>query len=175
MHSGFYITYQVSTHLFNCLPSAQFYASRKRKPLSPVSKPGRNNNDVKNGVEGKSPSAKGTLDNYLATSQGDKNTDKPLSTTHDLLAQRDPVRRNLSSEISCSLKDECKGLSTQSQTDEASEGAQKQKSGELSEVGNGAVGGFTKGNSALLQGVENSELKKFATNFLSLYCRYCNW
>ncbi|KAF3446459.1 hypothetical protein FNV43_RR11638 [Rhamnella rubrinervis] len=137
----------------------QFYALRKTKPLSPVSKPGRNNNDVKNIVEGKSPSAKGTLDNYLVTSQDDKNTDKPSSTTHDLLTPRDPVRRNLSSEIMSSLKDECKGLSTQSQTDEASE-----------EVDNGAVGGFTKGNSAPLQGVENSELKKFATNYLPLYC-----
>lgn len=156
------------------MPSEQFYTSRKRKTLSPGLKRGRNDNDAKNVAEGKSPGAKGTLDNYLVTSQDDNKADKPSSTQHDLLARQDPVRRNLLSEISSSLKDECKGLSAQSQTDEASEGAQMQKCGNLSKVVNGASGGFTKGNSALLQGVENSELKKFATNFLSLYCRYCN-
>ncbi|XP_024930711.1 helicase and polymerase-containing protein TEBICHI isoform X3 [Ziziphus jujuba] len=148
----------------------QFYASKKRKPLSPVLKPGKKINN--NEVEGRSPSAKGTLDNYLVTSQDDNNTRKTLHTESDLLGRQDPVRRNLSSEINSSLKDESERapLPSQSQTLEAFEAVQKGKSEALSEVGNAEVG-LAKGNSAaLLQGVENSELKKFATDFLSLYC-----
>lgn len=155
------------------LKHAQFYASKKRKPLSPVLKPGKKINN--NEVEGRSPSAKGTLDNYLVTSQDDNNTRKTLHTESDLLGRQDPVRRNLSSEINSSLKDESERapLPSQSQTLEAFEAVQKGKSEALSEVGNAEVG-LAKGNSAaLLQGVENSELKKFATDFLSLYCRYC--
>ncbi|PON76487.1 Helicase and polymerase-containing protein TEBICHI [Parasponia andersonii] len=146
----------------------QFFTSKKRKSLSPCLKPGRNEKDVKKMVQG-SPSAKGTLDNYLVTSPGDDNSDKPTCAARDTLALQDAVKRNLSIEINSSLKDEDKlsFLSTQSQAAEALEANQK---GGLPEVVGYAVGGSGRGNADLVQGLEKSELKKFAADFLSLYC-----
>lgn len=97
----------------------------------------------------------------------------PLGTESDLLGRQDPVKRNLSSEIDSSLKDECERplFPSQSQTHEALEAVQKGKSKALSDVGDAAVG-LAKGNSAVLKDVKNLELKRFATDFLSLYCRY---
>ncbi|XP_062109140.1 helicase and polymerase-containing protein TEBICHI [Humulus lupulus] len=149
----------------------QFFASKKRKSVSPCLKHERKEKIVKN-LDG-SPSAKGTLDSYLVTSQGDNNSDKPSYAGHDALAPQDSVKRNLSLEIDKSRKDDCKRLlsSFQSQAAEELEPNQKETSGELLEVVGVAVGHSGKGSSSdLVQGAENSELKKFKTDFLSLYC-----
>ncbi|XP_022131667.1 helicase and polymerase-containing protein TEBICHI isoform X3 [Momordica charantia] len=58
----------------------QFYASKKRKPLTPSLKSGSYEKDGKRTFEG-SPGAKGTLDNYLVNSQDHGNSDNPVRET----------------------------------------------------------------------------------------------
>lgn len=161
--------------LFVCL-HLQFFASKKRKPSSPALKSGRNEKDVKT-VQG-SPSAKGTLDNYLRTSQDSNNLVKPSYKVGESVTRQDQVRRNLASEIDNSSKYECKQLPSSSQlhahTSEASKANQREISKGLTKVGDVAAGGSSKDYSVFAEGVENAELKKFAVDFLSLYCRYYN-
>nr|POE91459.1 helicase and polymerase-containing protein tebichi [Quercus suber] len=116
----------------------QFFASKKRKPVSPGLKFGRSEKDLKGTVEG-SPSAKGILDNYLVTSEDDNNNAKASYIARDSLSRQDAVKRNLALEINNSSKDEQVRPSLQ-------------------------------GCSTSAQAVENPELKKFAADFLSLYC-----
>lgn len=152
----------------------QFFVSKKRKPISPGFKSGRSKIAVKTSVEG-SPSAKGTLDNCLVTSQDDKNSAKPSDSAGD--TGQDAVKRKLALEFNNSSKDELNRPLFSEQlhyeTSEAVEAVHKETSLGLSAVGDVAVGGFAKGCSTSAQGVDNPELKKFAVDFLSLYCRYC--
>jgi DNA polymerase theta len=152
----------------------QFFVSKKRKPISPGLKSGKSKIAVNNTVEG-SPSAKGTLDNCLVTSEDDNNSAKPSYSAGD--SRQDAVKRKLALESNNSSKDELKrpSFSEQlvSQTSEAVEAAKKEASLGLSGMGDVAAGDFVKGCSTSAQGVDNSDLKKFAADFLSLYCRYC--
>ncbi|CAB4266528.1 unnamed protein product [Prunus armeniaca] len=145
----------------------QFFVSKKRKPLSPVLKSGRNEKDVKVKVEG-SPNAKGTLDNYLLASQENNITSEPSYKVCDSLAQQDQVRRNLTSEIDNSLKDEFKQLPLSSQlhseANDVSQANQKETSRGLTKVGD------VKEYPAFTEGEDRAELKDFAADFLSLYC-----
>jgi len=121
----------------------QFYASKKRKAASPVPKAGRFEKGARHGAD-ESPSAKGTLEGYLVSSQdgggdgcGDANTVK--------------VKRNLTSEIGGSLDNELN-----KHTVSLGQGCGDSQSIQPSEIG---------------QGVAKSERKQFAADFLSLYCR----
>nr|POE48267.1 helicase and polymerase-containing protein tebichi [Quercus suber] len=144
----------------------QFFASKKRKPVSPGLKSGRSEKDLKGTVEG-SPSAKGTLDNYLVTSEDDNNNAK----ARDSLSRQDAVKRNLALEINNSSKDEQMRPSSKLQLhSEAVEAAKKEAFREVPVVEDVSVGGLAKGCSTSAQAVENPELKKFAADFLSLYC-----
>ncbi|KAH1094449.1 hypothetical protein AAZX31_14G127200 [Glycine max] len=120
----------------------QFYASKKRKAASPVPKAGRFEKGARHGAD-ESPSAKGTLEGYLVSSQdgggdgcGDANTVK--------------VKRNLTSEIGGSLDNELN-----KHTVSLGQGCGDSQSIQPSEIG---------------QGVAKSERKQFAADFLSLYC-----
>lgn len=137
-------------------------------------KSGRSEKDLKGTVEG-SPSAKGTLDNYLVTSEDDNNNAKAASyTARDSLSRQDAVKRNLALEINNSSKDEQMRPSSQVELhSEAVEVAKKEAFREVPVVDDVSVGGLAKGCSTSAQAVENPELKKFAADFLSLYCRYC--
>ncbi|XP_062018737.1 helicase and polymerase-containing protein TEBICHI isoform X1 [Rosa rugosa] len=150
----------------------QFFASKKRKPVSPAMKSGRNEKDVKT-VEG-SPSAKATLDSYLRTSPESYNVAKPLCKFGDSAARQDQVRRNLASEMDNSSKNECMQHRFSSElhtyASEASGANQKEIAKGLTEEGDVAAGGSSKDYSDFAGGVENVELKKFAADFLSLYC-----
>lgn len=119
-----------------------------------------------------SPSAKGTLDNYLKNSQDDGHTSK-----QSLLSRHEVVKRNLSLEIDEYSKDEKNQAllsdQAQPQTTEAVKGAQKVISRCSYEAGNNEVGCHMKDGSVSAHILESSELKQFATDFLSLYCRYC--
>lgn len=154
----------------------QFFVSKKRKPVSPGLKSGRSKKDAKAITEG-SPSAKGTLDKCLVTSQEDNNTSKPSYTAKDSLGGPDAVKRKLALEIENSSKEELKqSFSSEElhpQTSEAIDEAQKETTTGLSAIGDVAVGGSANCCSTFAQGVDNSELKKFTADFLSLYCRYC--
>ncbi|XP_057957397.1 helicase and polymerase-containing protein TEBICHI isoform X2 [Malania oleifera] len=148
----------------------QFFGAKKRKAQSPGLKSGRGEKDARTAVE-VSPRAKGTLDNYLVASQDDERTLKPSHAGHGPSTTQDTVKRNLASEINLSkYVDQHAPLLAQGscQTFELSGEAQKEscryKASDLS------VEGTSKGCSLSAQGAENSELKQFAADFLSLYC-----
>lgn len=139
----------------------QFFASKKRrKCLSPGLKSKRIEKDGKATVGG-SPSAKGSLENFLVTSE-EKNM--PSLSTSDFPFGRAPIKRNLTLEISSSFK------LVEKEPLLSAEG----HSGKLDDVAV-AIAGDIKDSTAIEEAAEvvNSELKQFATNFLSLYCRYC--
>ncbi|KAL6985392.1 DNA-directed DNA polymerase [Sarracenia purpurea var. burkii] len=150
----------------------QFFANKKKKksPL-PCPKYGIAEKDSKVALEG-SPSAKGSLDGYLLTSQDGNCTSKPLPTAHVSSARQDPVKRNLTLEINLLTKDENKNvyMSTpcHSQTSEPYGEARKQQSQIPSYADDASIRCLVNSDSADSAG--NSELKQFATDFLSLYC-----
>lgn len=136
-------------------------------------KSGKVEKDAKLAVEG-SPSGKGTLDNYLRTSQEDNQTTKPSQRAYDLLAKLEPVKRNLSLEINKFTKDESKqpllSALVQPPDFEVFKIIQKVTSQVSSE---GGCDSRVNDCSVSAHVKENSELKQFANDFLSLYCRYC--
>ncbi|KAK7293723.1 hypothetical protein RJT34_16596 [Clitoria ternatea] len=150
----------------------QFYASKKRKVVSPVPKAGRFEKGARLGVVDVSPSAKGTLDGYLLTSQDGCELNAVVKGGYP--ASRDSVKRNLASEIDGSVENEiCHKPVSLAQG--CREETRSTRTGLVNELRNvsGAMGGdYVKENdcSELGQGAGNSELKKFAADFLSLYC-----
>ena len=144
----------------------QFFASKKRKALSPGLKTGRVEKDTKRAVDG-SPSGKGTLDNYLVTSPDNNSTARGSSTA------KGPVKRNLSLEINLSSKDENENSVSSGQlgygSTEGFRETQRETSRGLSHMG--GVGEQVKDCSDSSHIPKNSELKQFAADFLSLYCR----
>lgn len=129
--------------------------------------------DIKLAVEG-SPCGKATLDNYLRTSQEDNQTAEPSQTSYHLLAKLEPVKRNLSLEMNKFSKDENKqpllSAQVQSQAVEVSKSTQKVTPQVSTKEG---CDDLAKHCSISAHVTENSELKQFTTDFLSLYCRYC--
>ncbi|CAN4127872.1 unnamed protein product [Withania somnifera] len=141
----------------------QFFASKKkRKSLSPTLKPARAKKDVKTSQEG-SPRTKGSLDGYLVTSQDDS---KPSHKDRGTL-----IKRNLTLEIGPYLKHENKEstslIEAQSTTSKTKTSKEKSDIHPDSYV----VENRGHGEDVLVatQVTGNSELKQFATNFLSLY------
>lgn len=152
----------------------QFFASKKRKSLSPGLKSGRGAKEAKTAVEG-SPSAKGTLGNYLVTSEDDKCS---LKGSH---AACDSVKRILKLEnVSSQDENERACMSNyqrgdQCQNFESFQMGQRENFQDSVEEGQVIVEVLSKGCSINVQRSENAGLKQFATDFLSLYCRYCNF
>ncbi|KAL1315068.1 hypothetical protein HN51_041855 [Arachis hypogaea] len=156
----------------------QFYPSKKRKAaaVSPASMPGRSEKGEKNhGVDG-SPSAKGTLDSYLVSSQDDchaarlSNVATPVG---ESLVRQHSVKRNLALDVSSCIDYEHSKLPVLSA--QGNELAQALPSGlmdESSKVSCMVVGdpGQEKGWSGMGMGVPNLDAKRFAAEFLSLYC-----
>ncbi|XVE71071.1 hypothetical protein DITRI_Ditri10aG0120700 [Diplodiscus trichospermus] len=141
----------------------QFFVSKKRKPHSPGLKTGRFEKNAKTTAEG-SPSAKCTLDNYLRTSQDNEINNPSCATSGNYL-----IKRTLASEIDKSSKDDNEQSllpEPKSQSSEAFEVIHKGISLGSSEAGNFAFGD----PAGALHVRENSELKQFAADFLSLYC-----
>ncbi|KAG6739360.1 hypothetical protein POTOM_056954 [Populus tomentosa] len=143
----------------------QFFASRKRKSSSPNLKSGRIEKDARSKVVEGSPSAKGTLDNYLVNSKDDNRGGGFL------------VRRSLALGIDeVSNEEEEESLVSGRLCVGSCEGGKvvqkemSQGSSNTGNVGNIAVERVVKGCLDVGNGVENSELKQFATDFLSLYC-----
>ncbi|CAN6826846.1 unnamed protein product, partial [Brassica oleracea] len=130
----------------------QFYVSKKRKHPSPNLKSGRNEKHVKVTGE-RSPGDKGTLDSYLkASSLDDKNT-----TNSVLQARQQAFTKKLDLEpVSAGTSKE--GLNQQS-------GSQVFDKEGVATVENHATDGLLCANQK-----DNSDLRGFATGFLSLYC-----
>ncbi|KAL0394056.1 UNVERIFIED_CONTAM: Helicase and polymerase-containing protein TEBICHI [Sesamum latifolium] len=149
----------------------QFFSSKKkRKVLLPASKSGRLEKEARNQIEG-SPSAKGSLESYLETSKTDHASAKSLNSVCDQNARTVPIQKSLILDTGISSKDEdedpCRGLP---QSPEASGVAQGLKSEVFSDIGSVGTNSIEKDNSQTENPVQISELKEFATGFLSLYC-----
>ncbi|KAK6161831.1 hypothetical protein DH2020_001672 [Rehmannia glutinosa] len=150
----------------------QFFSSKKkRKIVSPASKSsGRLEKEAKKQTEG-SPSAKASLEIYLETSKDSNSPVKSLNSFCDQKTGQVPIKRNLTLETGLSSRDEngdsCQG---QRQSPEASGVAQILRPELLSDTGSVAAKGIQKDSSITGAVAVNSELKEFATGFLSLYC-----
>ncbi|KNA12473.1 hypothetical protein SOVF_125610 [Spinacia oleracea] len=118
----------------------QFYASKKKKIFSPKT------------AKDSSPSAKGTLENYLVTSQNDS------------------VKRSLALEIDLSAKNEIKEILLPSDGTVRESISSEAVPGSESGAGNAGGGAGRQDIPDQVQGPENAELNKFAMDFLSLYC-----
>ncbi|KAF5797771.1 putative DNA-directed DNA polymerase [Helianthus annuus] len=80
----------------------QFFSSKKKKKfVSPLSKSGKVEPDAKLSVDG-SPSAKGSLSNYLVSSQNEARNLSTVPTARGPSDNQDQVRRNLTSAIESS-------------------------------------------------------------------------
>ncbi|KAI3468240.1 hypothetical protein Pfo_024903 [Paulownia fortunei] len=147
-----------------------FSSKKKRKIVSPASKSGRLEKEAKKQIEG-SPSAKGSLESYLENSKDGNSPAKSLNSICDQKARQVPIKRNLTWDTGLSSIDEngdaCRG---QPQSPEASGVAQRLKPEPLSDIGSVATKGIQKDSSITGTVAQNSELKEFATGFLSLYC-----
>lgn len=126
----------------------QFFSSKKKnnKLVSSALKSGIVEQNAKLSLEG-SPSGKGSLSSYLVSSP--KNEIRPhrsLPTACGSSDRQDQVKRNLTSEIDSSLRNE------DVETISSSKGHKSKSSESMHEV-------------------ENPELQQFAANFLSFYCR----
>ncbi|XP_065858049.1 helicase and polymerase-containing protein TEBICHI isoform X2 [Euphorbia lathyris] len=147
----------------------QFFASKKRKSLSPGFKHGRSEKDARIAAEGPL-SAKGSLENYLSNSQ-EQNRDAKLSLT---VSRQDGVKRNLDLEINSSPKNENEDLSSLAKRDPQTPKAmgiiQSETSQGSSNAVNVAVEGVPKHFSVSRPCAEKPEIQQFANEFLSLYC-----
>ncbi|KAJ8751696.1 hypothetical protein K2173_025862 [Erythroxylum novogranatense] len=159
-----------------CKRIDQFFASRKRKSLSPALKSGKVEKDARIIVEG-SPSAKCTLDSYLVdASDNERAAAKSPSTTCGLLSCQDPVRRNLELGIDKAPnskeqnEEPCSFQQKNSITSQQFETVKRETSEGSSNVGNVPVGDLPKDSLTSGPVQESSELKQFASDFLSLYC-----
>ncbi|XP_022996478.1 helicase and polymerase-containing protein TEBICHI isoform X2 [Cucurbita maxima] len=146
----------------------QFYASKKRKPLTPSLKSGSYDKDGKRSLEG-SPGTKGTLDNYLVTSQ-DLGNDNPSHSVRENLSGQDPVKRNLLLKINNSSRNEHEEPTlSRGHTSEATEGIKKRTLEDSYENRSSAVKSMAS-DWGVTPCMEKPELKQFAADFLSLYC-----
>ncbi|XP_021894934.1 helicase and polymerase-containing protein TEBICHI-like isoform X2 [Carica papaya] len=145
----------------------QFFASRKRKSLSPGLKSGRVGKNAK--VTVCSPSAKGSLDDYLKVPLDDNNAAKSSYKASGSLTRKDAVKRTLVSEINKlpEADKEKKQASIPTHIHMEASGVE----GTLKRASqNSGAQDFVKGCSVSTDDAENLELKQFATDFLSLYC-----
>ncbi|GAB2275633.1 hypothetical protein Dimus_010390 [Dionaea muscipula] len=144
----------------------QFYASKKRRTLSPGAKSGQVDKDVKSGKEA-SPSTKGSLNSFLVTS---KNEGLPI--------WQGPVKRNLTLEIGsltkCEKRDSFLLSEASSLALDSIGTGSEEASRSLADAGDVGIRRDEKGTSVLDDNARNSqersEVKHFAADFLSLYC-----
>lgn len=153
----------------------QFFASKKkRKSISPSLHSTKVEKDARIAIEG-SPGTKGSLDNFLVSSE--ENNNSPTRAAKGSPAKRVPIKRNLTLEIFSSSQNEKKDALLPAQVYSRGLDLLGDAQSGSSETLNGAGGAVAVGSkevpgTAPAGEVENPELKQFATNFLSLYCRY---
>ncbi|WJX16443.1 DNA-directed DNA polymerase [Trifolium repens] len=136
----------------------QFYTTKKRKAISPVTKLGRIEKGAKIVADG-SPSAKGSLENYLVPSQGETVEDP---------VRPDLVRRKLGLDIGSSVDNgfdkQPVSLAPEVQRSYATRvGIENEVSVVDDSVQEKNLGDFEHGG-------EKSELKQFKAELFSLYC-----
>lgn len=163
----------------------QFFASKKKRPISPSLKAEIPDKDAKGALDG-SPSAKGTLDSYLVNSDHDNCLVKPAYEDCGGASKHDPVKRNLTLEInltsevinrSTSPLNNCEGLEHSEQAGvvgNVQQLAPCKISDELSSSHDACdISTEVRGKETVssASGAQNLELRQFAADFLSLYCR----
>ncbi|KAF6176331.1 hypothetical protein GIB67_011120 [Kingdonia uniflora] len=140
----------------------QFYAAKKRKPVSPGLKSGKISKDRGTVLAGL-PSPKGTLDSFIVSSQDDSVRVSGGS------AKKSKIKRNLGLEINLSSQVVQKqDISSTKDGVRSVEGVARDcSSGVGGDIG---VEADVEDTMAAAPVNENPELKQFASNFLSLYC-----
>lgn len=123
-----------------------------------------------------SPRGKGSLDGFLVISQDDVPPAGYLQTSNCSSAKPDFVKRKLELEVRLSSKDENKEIylpgEGHCQMAKAS-GEAQQKKPKTSDTGDVISQDLGMDTSDSSHDLKNPELKQFAADFLSLYCRYC--
>lgn len=119
----------------------------------------------------RSPGDKGTLDNYLKASLNDKST-----TNSDLQARQEAFTRKLDLEVSASSVGEnihpCVPKPVRAETSKGVEGCLNQSGSQvLHKEDESTTKPYATDGLLCANQKDNSELKEFATSFLSLYCR----
>ncbi|KAH0940862.1 hypothetical protein HID58_000499 [Brassica napus] len=148
----------------------QFYVSKKRKHLSPNLKSGRNEKNVKVTGE-RSPGDKGTLDSYLKPSLDDKSTSNSV-----LQARQEAFTKKLDLEVSrppYAVESIHPGLPKPviAESSRGDEGClNRGESRVLHKEGVATAENHAPDVSLCANQKDNSELRDFATGFLSLYC-----
>ncbi|KAL6006246.1 hypothetical protein ACLOJK_040292 [Asimina triloba] len=180
--------------LINSSCLLQFFASKKKKTISPGGKGKKVNSDLKIRLDG-SPSAKGSLNSFLVSSEHVKSPAKLSYSGHVVVSSEDPVRRNLTLEINLDSDVPHKPIDlsndfqsqVSSENGEVLEGSKKEASSEGSEENiasyeqkNVVRGPLKEENISSVVPEEEVletlpckgtlELKQFAADFLSLYC-----
>ncbi|XP_024986361.1 helicase and polymerase-containing protein TEBICHI [Cynara cardunculus var. scolymus] len=145
----------------------QFFSSKKKNKLvSLLSKSGIVEQDAKLALEA-SPSAKGSLSSYLVSSQNENHPLSTLLTARGSSDRQDQVRRNLTSEIESSSRNENVEIISSDQGHVHRSQGEKPNPCNLVEP---IAGDLQCNSSDSMLGVENPELQQFAANFLSFYC-----
>ncbi|XP_042498308.1 helicase and polymerase-containing protein TEBICHI isoform X2 [Macadamia integrifolia] len=153
----------------------QFFPSKKKKSLSPGLKSERYVKEKRTVLDG-SPSAKGSLDSFLVNSQDSNRLANSSFADPVVPPRQDTVKRNLTLEINLSSEITHRHAYSETQgqprTVEVSrEEAQREQSQGTSELGNNAVQDCAADTiEPPSPGPDNPEFKKFAADFLSLYC-----
>ncbi|KAF5196228.1 Dna polymerase theta protein [Thalictrum thalictroides] len=142
----------------------QFYVARKRKSDSPSLKSERINKDARIALDG-SPSGKGTLDSYLVNSQDDTN----VGVRGGVSSRQVHIKRNLGFEIKVSSQVSSKECLQP--VGELIEDPKESLRSSLA-VDDDVVSPVPvqDNDEASAPAENNTELKKFAADFLSLYC-----
>lgn len=135
--------------------------------MSPASKSGRPEKEAKTQIE-YSPSAKGSLQSYLETSPA-----KCVNSVTDEKVGLVPVKRNLTleTELLLSTDENVDAPQRQPHSSEVCGVDQGMEIESVSDIGNNAVEGVQNNCSVTGALGQDSKLKEFATDFLSLYCR----
>ncbi|KAJ9555668.1 hypothetical protein OSB04_010282 [Centaurea solstitialis] len=144
-----------------------FSSKKKNKLVSPLSKSGIVEQDAKLSLE-TSPSAKGSLSNYLVSSPNGNHLLRTLPTARGPSDRPDQVRRNLTSEIESSSRNEHVEIISSDQG-HVHRSQREKRDVQCNEV-EPIAGGLQCNSSDFGRGVENPELQQFAANFLSVYC-----
>ncbi|KAF8407042.1 hypothetical protein HHK36_006167 [Tetracentron sinense] len=151
----------------------QFYSLKKKKSVSPNLKSVRNDKEARITVNG-SPSAKGTLDNFLVNSHNENQIVRHLYTDRGVFSREESVKRDLTLEINASsevkYKKDLLPIHECFQDVEVLGEVQKETSQGSSEVDDILVQVPAKDSIVSAPGAGNPELKQFTADFLSLYC-----
>ncbi|XP_051137227.1 helicase and polymerase-containing protein TEBICHI [Andrographis paniculata] len=147
-----------------------FPLKKKRKVLSQDAKSGRPEKEARCQIEG-SPSTKASLESYLEVSKNDYSSAKCLSSILDQISREVLNLEGTTLDSGVLPRNENEDAHTQqSEIPGASGCAQEVKCDPLSDICSAGTNNILKESLETANTQRNSELKEFATGFLSIYC-----